>query len=1029
MSIILLIHREKVFHTYVHISCISIWLLLTFFAIIPLILQQYMSIIRLMGIVTFSIITIHTTLPIPRSWTFFMALTTSFIHLMLVIRTHSIPDPNNKSHKMEFKLEVICLSLFFVACNLFGLFHRYLTDVHQKKTYHNTMRCIEARIRLECEKEQQETLILSVIPAHIALSMKSEMLRKVKDTAKYHNLQSKDYDDQRSNVKKINTRKTAFHDLYVKKHENVTILYADIVNFTPLSEKFTPPELVQILNKLFGKFDQLAQECDCMRIKILGDCYYCVSGLPISRPNHATNCVRMGLKMIEDIKLVREATGVNVDMRIGIHTGRVLCGVLGLKKWQYDTWSDDVTLANHIEAGGIPGRVHISESTRLNLGNEYQVEVGNGHERDAYIAKLGIKTYFIIPPDLPNSQNQLMMNGDTRKSSKKMQKLLDTWSNETPFAPQHHADGDKSDAAKSFVLLEDNLKPLATSLICSRGRHSSNDLEPFTLEFNPQTNKENKIQEDDEGNRQATESLFRSLPELRYRYYVLNAACVFFSILVIQALIFERNALYLILMISGLCAFSIAGSLCILDLSKLQRDNHRSLLDQSTYLVTHYYFIRLPVSLILITICILTPFAVNWSPAVDLTGSFENTSVLMNDLLLSNSNLSFTQNFINQTVLVPLHSISIVSSLNTPVLFELCPHFEFHILLIQLALLTVSSFMHLYFLLKALIMITVVTIYVFYSAYTKIYSTIADNYGLPSSLLLLETTLEVIFFILLLIALDRRIEYMSRLDLLWTVKFQNEKHEVETVSTISRLLLENILPKHVAEIIIKENMSQGLYHESYDNVVVMFASIPNFKEFYVQSDANNDGLECLRLLNEIIAEFDKLLDKNKFSGVEKIKTIGNTYMAAAGLNPGAEHRMTRERYNQNIVALAEFAFAMIAALEGINRDCFNDFKLRVGMCNGPLVAGIVGAKKPQYDIWGNTVNVASRMDTTGVVSCIHVPEETQRVLFENGYPCECRGPIYVKGKGNMTTYLVRPRGYMMSTSASNLSSIGTASNK
>lgn len=154
---------------------------------------------------------------------------------------------------------------------------------------------------------------------------------------------------------------------------------------------------------------------------------------------------------------------------------------------------------------------------------------------------------------------------------------------------------------------------------------------------------------------------------------------------------------------------------------------------------------------------------------------------------------------------------------------------------------------------------------------------------------------------------------MSRLDLLWTIKLQNEKHEVETVSTISRLLLENILPKHVAEIIMKENMSQvkssilrnhsiinfkslqSLYHESYDNVVVMFASIPNFKEFYVQSDANNDGLECLRLLNEIIAEFDKLLDKNKFSCVEKIKTIGNTYMAAAGLNPGAEHRMVRLR--------------------------------------------------------------------------------------------------------------------------------------
>jgi hypothetical protein len=98
-------------------------------------------------------------------------------------------------------------------------------------------------------------------------------------------------------------------------------------------------------------------------------------------------------------------------------------------------------------------------------------------------------------------------------------------------------------------------------------------------------------------------------------------------------------------------------------------------------------------------------------------------------------------------------------SLPNVVVFELCPHFEFHILLIQLALLTVSSFMHLYFLLKALIMIITVIIYVCYSYYTNIYGIIADNYGLKSSLLLYETTFEVIFFILLLIALDRRVNF------------------------------------------------------------------------------------------------------------------------------------------------------------------------------------------------------------------------------------------------------------------------------
>jgi hypothetical protein len=104
-----------------------------------------------------------------------------------------------------------------------------------------------------------------------------------------------------------------------------------------------------------------------------------------------------------------------------------------------------------------------------------------------------------------------------------------------------------------------------------------------------------------------------------------------------------------------------------------------------------------------------------------------------------------------------MQTISIESSLANPALFDLCPHFEFHILLLQLALLTVSSFMHLYFLLKALIMIVTVTIYVFYSYHSNIYSIIADNYGIRSSSLLIETTLEVFFFILLLIGLDRRV--------------------------------------------------------------------------------------------------------------------------------------------------------------------------------------------------------------------------------------------------------------------------------
>jgi hypothetical protein len=127
--LILFLQREKFFHAHVYLSCICVWLLLTFFSILPIIFQQYTSILRFMGIITFSIMTIHTTLPIARTWTMLMALTTSIIHCTIVLRTHHIRDQTSEMHRMQFKLEVNFVDVIYfidTICLETNVFRRFV---------------------------------------------------------------------------------------------------------------------------------------------------------------------------------------------------------------------------------------------------------------------------------------------------------------------------------------------------------------------------------------------------------------------------------------------------------------------------------------------------------------------------------------------------------------------------------------------------------------------------------------------------------------------------------------------------------------------------------------------------------------------------------------------------------------------------------------------------------------------------------------------------------------------------------------
>ncbi|MGB0561406.1 MAG: adenylate/guanylate cyclase domain-containing protein [Spirulinaceae cyanobacterium] len=210
---------------------------------------------------------------------------------------------------------------------------------------------------LEIEQARSEQLLLNTLPEPIAHRLKSGV-RNIADS-----------------------------------YDNVTVLFADLVTFTQISERLAPEALVELLNEIFSVFDQLSEQYNLEKIKTIGDAYMVVGGLPEPHPHHAQAIAAFALDILATVNQMNRQFEESLNIRIGINSGSVVAGVIGIKKFTYDLWGDTVNLAARMESQGVAGRIQVTEQTYALLKDQFVFE-----ERGTVQVKgkAPMQTYFLV---------------------------------------------------------------------------------------------------------------------------------------------------------------------------------------------------------------------------------------------------------------------------------------------------------------------------------------------------------------------------------------------------------------------------------------------------------------------------------------------------------------------------------------------------------------------------------------------------------------------------------------------------------
>ncbi|KAK9881461.1 hypothetical protein WA026_016347 [Henosepilachna vigintioctopunctata] len=954
--------------------------------------------------------------------TFAFSLLASAIHLLvLTFVTYENLDSDVLTRRiLSDTIEILCI-------NGLGIYYHYLNEIIKRRSFLDRRACVIFNKHLEFQEQQEKQLMGTLIPSYVIENVKGSISH---------------YLDRLENIKS-DSAPIEYKTSFMQKFENVTILYADVVNYTEMTVKLNPNELLETLNELFGNFDDVSERLKVLRIKFLGDCYYCVSGLPPDiAENHAEACVDLGLEMIRIIAEVRKKRNININMRIGVHSGTIISGIIGYQKIHFDIWSKDVSLANQMETEGEPGKVHITQQTKKLLNKRYNIEPTLKGKTVSQFEKLGIQTFLISPNNTEKTIETKLENGNIyvknrnsytphpklsagsrtiskNNSSSSLNGVNETNSDsvvtnedresiqpkkvkyyniiETSYTEDDTAEvyqrrntdssilreSDKSDSRDSqrriafmnsnitrykdmmretFEEMQNNIRKLSLSKYQQWIKFD--EINPFTLLF-----KKNSFEKN-----------FFQMHDPLFKYYLLSELLFVIFLYLIQNFTlsnwqWDNWYIYLTLILISIFFLPLMWMNYFFKY-KLNRVL-RGLAGLSR-IVTYSIWARL---------CVYTIVCVLFSICVfsEMINCKERWTLGERNEVPNTSQRSF------------------ISVLGERVDYGICI-IPWHMTqTCTLAIIVTFLFLRMIMWVKFIYasIITISYSICLWHVSDGLLQTDAEtyNYGLNSKI---AHIMNVAILTFTLHIIDRQCEYLNRLDFLWNQNLKEEQTKIRSRYIVNKMLLNNVLPEHLAEMYLDiTRPPAALYHEKYADAAVMFASIVVHQNMELEDEV------LLTTMSQIISDFDKLIMKGGFGHpIEKIKVAKLTYMAACGISPGYGEVEYRDP-SIHVEALLKFASAMISQLSKIKNQHFPDMKLRIGISNGEIVAGVVGSKKPLYDIWGDPVNMASRMDTTGEPNKIQVLEHTSNIIKNRGYKCTLRGNTFVKGlNGAVPTYFV-----------------------